>query len=137
MKTINPLCRDFLSDKFSCYFFRGKYWAFFYTEKCVAHSKISNERSNKFRTVFFLTMKIYNDVSLPHMQSILVMSPSRAGSNHSSSWRIFSSARLVTFFASARMQKLAKNEPKIGRKWAKIQFSVEDLFLINFHNKLG
>ena len=43
---------------------------------------------------------------------ILVMSPSRAGSSHSSSWRIFGSARLVTFFTSARNQKLAQNEPK-------------------------
>ena len=37
----------------------------------------------------------------------LVMSPSRAGS----SWRIFSSARLVTFSPSARNQKSAQNEP--------------------------
>ena len=31
---------------------------------------------------------------------LVVMSPSRAGSSHSSSWRIFSSARLMTFFIS-------------------------------------
>ena len=42
---------------------------------------------------------------------LLVMSPSRAGSSHSSSWRIFSSARLVTFFPSARNRKSAENEP--------------------------
>ena len=43
-----------------------------------------------------------------------MMSPSRAGSSHSSSWRIFSSARLVTFFTSARNWKLAKNELKFN-----------------------
>jgi hypothetical protein len=62
----------------------------------------------------------------------VVMSSSRAGSSHSSSWGIFSSARLVTFFTSARKRKLAKNEPKIGRKWAKIRFSV---FIINLYWK--
>ena len=36
------------------------------------------------------------------------MSPSRAGLSHSSSWKIFSSARLVTFFHSARNRKMAK-----------------------------
>ena len=40
------------------------------------------------------------------------MSPSRAGLSHSSSWRIFSSVRLVTFFTSAWNWKLAKNELK-------------------------
>jgi len=39
------------------------------------------------------------------------MSPSRAGSSHSSSWRFFSSARLVTFFHLARNEKLGENEP--------------------------
>ena len=36
------------------------------------------------------------------------ISPSRAGLSHSSSWRIFSSARLLTFFTSAQNQKLAE-----------------------------
>ena len=48
------------------------------------------------------------------------MSPSRAGSSHSSSWRVFSSARDLFHFSSK--WKSAKNEPKIGWKWAKIQF---------------
>ena len=43
--------------------------------------------------------------------NIVVMSPSRAGSSQNLSWRIFSSARLVTFFPWARNQKSAKNEP--------------------------
>ena len=38
----------------------------------------------------------------------LVMSLSQTGSSHSSSWRIFSSARLVTFFTLAWNWKLAK-----------------------------
>ena len=57
---------------------------------------------------------------------LLVMSPSRAGS--SSSWRI--SARLGSWpfhFSS---------KSKIGQKRAKIQFSVEDLLLIIFYDKL-
>ena len=47
---------------------------------------------------------------------ILVMSPSRAGSSHSSSWRIFSSARLGSwpFHFSSKL--------KIGQKWAEIHF---------------
>ena len=54
------------------------------------------------------------------------------------SWRIFSSARLGSwpFLLQLGCKKWSKNEPKIGQKWAKIQFSVEDLFLINFHNNL-
>jgi hypothetical protein len=48
---------------------------------------------------------------------VLVMSP------------IFSSARLVTFFTSARNWKFTKNELKFG-------FSIEDLFFIIFYNKL-
>ena len=43
---------------------------------------------------------------------ILVMSPSKAGSSHSSSWRFFSSVRLVTFSTSARNWKLSKNKPR-------------------------
>ena len=39
---------------------------------------------------------------------VIVMSPSQAGSSHSSSWKIFISARLMTFFHSARNQKLAE-----------------------------
>ena len=53
----------------------------------------------------------------------LVMSPSRAGSSHGSSWRIFSSARLVTFSLQLRIENWLKNE-------LKFQFSVEDLFSI-------
>ena len=41
----------------------------------------------------------------------LVMSPNRAGSSHSSSWRIFGSARDLFPFSS---------KSKIGRKWAEI-----------------
>ena len=51
------------------------------------------------------------------------MSPSRAGSSRSSNWRIFSLAWLVTYFASARNQKTAKNK-------LNFQFPVGDLFLI-------
>ena len=36
------------------------------------------------------------------------MSPSRAGSDHCSSLKIFNSARLMTFFHSARNRKLAE-----------------------------
>ena len=57
-----------------------------------------------------VTCGIARTVNLPTY--LLVMSPSRAGSSHSSSWRIFSSARLVTFFHSARNRKLAENEPR-------------------------
>ena len=45
---------------------------------------------------------------------LVVMSPSKAGSSWSSSWRIFSSARLVSFFPSARNRKSAENEPKLS-----------------------
>jgi hypothetical protein len=58
---------------------------------------------------------------------LLVMSPSRAGSSHSSSWRIFSSARLVTFFHSAWNQKSAENEPKF---WFRFFFN-------NYFSKIG
>ena len=39
----------------------------------------------------------------------LLMAPSRAGASHSSSWRIFISARLMTFFLSARKRNWRKN----------------------------
>ena len=58
---------------------------------------------------------------------IIVMSPSRAGSSHSWSWRIFGSSRGLFHFSS---------KSKIGRKRAEIGFSVEDLFLIIFYNIL-
>ena len=45
-----------------------------------------------------------------------------AGSSHSSSWRIFGSARYLFHFSSKS-------------KRAEIWFSVENLFLINFYNK--
>ena len=53
----------------------------------------------------FVTQFLVKINDIPYF---LVMSPSRAGSSHSSSWRIFSSARLVTFLLSARIQKMAK-----------------------------
>ena len=56
------------------------------------------------------------------------MSPSQAGSSHSSSWRIFSSARLVTFSLQLGIENWLKNE-------LKFQFSVEDLFSIIFYKK--
>ena len=49
---------------------------------------------------------------------------------HSSSWKIFSSAR--DLFTSARMQ----NRPKTSRKLAENEPKFEDLSLINFDNKL-
>ena len=54
------------------------------------------------------------------------MSPSRAGSSHSSSWRIFSSARLVTFFS----QLETKNWPKTSR-------SFDFVILNNYFSKMG
>ena len=44
-------------------------------------------------------------------------------------WVFTSDDRLVTFFYFS-------SKSKIGRKRAEIRFSVEDLFFINFHNKL-
>ena len=54
----------------------------------------------------------------------VVLSPSRAGSSHSSSWRIFSSARL----GSARDLFHFSSKLKIGQKRAEFQFSVEIFF---------
>ena len=51
--------------------------------------------------------------SLSSWAYILVMSPSRAGSSHSSSWTIFSSARLVTFFVQLE-EKFQLENWKIG-----------------------
>ena len=53
----------------------------------------------------FVTQFLVKINDIPYF---LVMSPSRAGSSHSSSWRIFSSARLVTFLLSARKRKMAE-----------------------------
>ena len=62
---------------------------------------------------------------------ILVMSPSRAGSSHSSSWRIFSSARLCLWPFSLQLgiENWLKNE-------LKFQFSIEHLFSIIFYSKI-
>ena len=55
---------------------------------------------------------------------LVVMSLSRAGSSHSSSWGIFSSARL----GLARDLFHFSSKLKIGRKRAEFQFSVEIFF---------
>ena len=67
---------------------------------------------------------------------LVVMSPSRAGSSHSSSWRIFSSAGLVTFFTSARMQNRPKTSQKSAENEPKFDSQLKAYFFINFHNKL-
>ena len=64
-------------------------------------------------------------------QWVLVMSPSRAGSSHSSSWRIFSSPQLGSwpFSLELGIGKWLKNE-------LKFQLSVEDIFSIIKMTKL-
>ena len=52
----------------------------------------------------------YFDKIFPIIDHLPVMSSSRAGS----SWRIFSSARLVTFFTSARNWKLTEKQAVIS-----------------------
>ena len=62
------------------------------------------------------------------------MSPSRAGSSHSSSWRIFSSAPSWRIFSSARLGSSPFSLQLGIENWLKnelkFQFSVEDLFSI-------
>ena len=66
---------------------------------------------------------------------ILVMSPSRAGSSHSSSWRILSSARLVTFSFQLKNKKIAENELKFRFLFDFHFFLSEDCFMwINYRN---
>ena len=62
---------------------------------------------------------------------LVVMSPSRAGLSHSSSWRIFSLARLGSWPFSLQLgiENWLKNE-------LKFQFSVEELFCIICYNKI-
>ena len=56
----------------------------------------------------------------------LVMSPSRAGSSHSSRWRIFSSARLVTFFIQLEIEN-----------WPKMSRTFDFFFMINYFDRIG
>ena len=94
-------------------------------EKCLHKKHTYLLKFWAIARVFILWFKKrLNNAGVPGY--LLVMSPSRAGSSHGSSWRIFGSARDLFHFSSDA--KSAKNEPKIGRKWAKIRFSVEDLF---------
>ena len=63
------------------------------------------------------------------MYYVVVMSPSQAGS----SWRIFSSAQLMTFFHSARNQKLAKNELKFFWYFFSIKLGLK-IYIFNSKN---
>ena len=62
------------------------------------------------------------------MYYLIVMSPSKAGSSYSSSWRIFSSARLVAL----SIQLKIKNQPKTSRN-----FDFDFDFLIIYINWIG
>ena len=72
-------------------------------------------RGSPFSTVSLSTCLDNSKYTGYNIWRSVVMSPSRAGSSHSWSWRIFSLAQLVPFFSSARNKK-------IGWKRAKISF---------------
>ena len=101
-----------------CYFLLYLLYSIFYSSVTYLVNKsffllILGPQKTCFMTAYIFFSNMYSvDRQWRLGRYILVMSPSRAGSSHSSIWRIFSLARLVTFFHSAWNRKLAKNEPK-------------------------
>ena len=99
-----PICgNDGKTYKNQCHLFRTKCLGknslgIASNGKCPG--RISNQNNSFTRP--------YQEMYIRGFTKLVVMSPSRGGSSQSSSWRIFSSTRLVTFYPSARNQISAK-----------------------------
>ena len=100
-------------------------WAGFFFRARIIYDNYDYEKLQISRTTnCFLQVcsrsNCHQEVPFVRLQYLIVMTPSRAGSSHSSSWRIFSSARLGSWPFSLQLrckigQKRAENRPKMSQ----------------------